>query len=121
MGLLTFKGGIHPPDKKELAKDSLIRPAKIPQRVVIPLSQHVGAPCKSVVVINQEVKKGEVIGEPGGEVLDPLVAEGEAGPGQVRQPRSDDREGSQRKHRHKEQGMDQGRLASSGSLRTSAE
>ncbi|HTR44367.1 MAG TPA: hypothetical protein VMH06_01565, partial [Thermodesulfovibrionales bacterium] len=66
MGLLTFRGGIHPPDKKELAKDSAIRPAKIPQTVVIPLSQHTGAPCKPVVSINQEVKKGEMIGEPGG-------------------------------------------------------
>lgn len=66
MSPLTFKGGIHPPGKKELAKDSPIRDARLPQRVVIPLSQHTGAPCKAVVSINQEVKKGELIGEPGG-------------------------------------------------------
>lgn len=70
--LLTFKGGIHPPDKKELAKDTPVRPAKIPQRVVIPLSQHVGAPCKPVVSINQEVKKGELVGEAGGFVSAPV-------------------------------------------------
>lgn len=64
MGLLTFQGGIHPPDKKELAKDSPITPAPVPQRVVIPLSQHTGAPCKPVVSIGQEVKKGQLIGEP---------------------------------------------------------
>jgi electron transport complex protein RnfC len=74
MSSLTFKGGIHPPDKKELAKDSPIRKARIPQRVVIPLSQHVGAPCKSLVSINQEVKKGELIGEPGGFVSSPVHA-----------------------------------------------
>jgi electron transport complex protein RnfC len=72
MSALTFKGGIHPPDKKELAKDSPIRPATVPQRVVIPLSQHVGAPCKPLVSINQDVKKGEVIGEPGGFVSAPV-------------------------------------------------
>ncbi|OGW45367.1 MAG: electron transporter RnfC [Nitrospirae bacterium RBG_13_41_22] len=66
MGLSTFKGGIHPPDKKELSADKPIAEAKPPQRVVIPLSQHLGAPCKSVVTINQEVKKGEMIGEAGG-------------------------------------------------------
>jgi electron transport complex protein RnfC len=74
MSSLTFKGGIHPPDKKELAKDIPIREAHVPQRVVIPLSQHVGAPCKSVVSINQEVKKGEQIGEPGGFVSSPVHA-----------------------------------------------
>ncbi len=74
MSRLTFKGGIHPPDKKDLAKDSPIKEARIPKRVVIPLSQHVGAPCKPVVSINQEVKKGEQIGEPGGFVSSPVHA-----------------------------------------------
>ncbi|MCL4476267.1 MAG: electron transport complex subunit RsxC [Nitrospirae bacterium] len=74
MSPLTFKGGIHPPDKKELAKDSPIKEAHIPQRVVIPLSQHVGAPCKSLVSINQGVKKGDLIGEPGGFVSSPVHA-----------------------------------------------
>lgn len=72
MALATFKGGIHPPDKKELAKDRPISEAKSPQRVVIPLSQHLGAPCKPVVTIGQEVKKGEMIGEPGGFVSAPV-------------------------------------------------
>jgi len=71
---MTFKGGIHPPDKKELAKDSPVKDAHIPQRVVVPLSQHVGAPCKSLVSINQQVKKGEIIGEPGGFVSSPVHA-----------------------------------------------
>lgn len=74
MSAMTFKGGIHPPDKKELAKGSPVKDARIPQRVVIPLSQHVGAPCKSLVSINQQVKKGEMIGEPGGFVSSPVHA-----------------------------------------------
>jgi electron transport complex protein RnfC len=70
--LSTFKGGIHPPDRKELSKDRPIRQANIPQRAVIPLSQHTGAPCKPIVSINQEVKKGELIGEPVGFVSAPV-------------------------------------------------
>ena len=74
MGLATFKGGIHPPDKKTLSANSPITEAKPPKIVVIPLSQHAGAPCKPIVSIGQEVKKGEMIGEPGGFVSAPVHA-----------------------------------------------
>lgn len=66
MELLTFAGGIHPPEHKELADRSPIVDAKPPARAIIPLSQHIGAPCASIVEIGQEVKKGEVLGNPGG-------------------------------------------------------
>lgn len=72
MALATFKGGIHPPDKKELSKDKKISPTKPPKRVVIPLVQHIGAPCKLTVNVGQEVKKGEVIGTPEGFVSAPV-------------------------------------------------
>ncbi|MGO9379208.1 MAG: electron transport complex subunit RsxC [Dissulfurispiraceae bacterium] len=71
---LTFKGGIHPPDKKELAKDKVIRIAQAPKQVVIPLSQHIGAPCKAVVEIGRQVKKGEIIGIAQGFVSAPVHA-----------------------------------------------
>lgn len=74
MALATFKGGIHPPDKKELAKDKKISPTKPPKRVVVPLVQHIGAPCKLAVNIGQEVKKGEVVGTPEGFVSAPVHA-----------------------------------------------
>jgi electron transport complex protein RnfC len=72
MGTATFRGGIHPPDKKELSGRSPITEAKAPKIVVIPLSQHAGAPCKPLVSIGQEVKKGELMGEPGGFVSAPV-------------------------------------------------
>lgn len=72
MALATFKGGIHPPDRKELAKDKPISTAKPPKRVVVPLVQHIGAPCKPTVSIGQEVKKGELIGAPEGFVSAPV-------------------------------------------------
>lgn len=72
MGLSTFARGIHPPDKKELSKDKAIQPARPPKRVVIPLSQHIGAPCKLSVEIGQDVRKGEVVGTPEGFVSAPV-------------------------------------------------
>lgn len=72
MGFSVFKGGIHPADKKELSADKKITETTQPQKVVIPLSQHIGAPCKPVVTMNQEVKKGELIGEPTGFVSAPV-------------------------------------------------
>ncbi len=74
MGTATFKGGIHPPDKKTLSANSPISEAKSPKIVVIPVSQHAGAPAKPVVTIGQQVKKGELIAEPGGFVSAPVHA-----------------------------------------------
>jgi electron transport complex protein RnfC len=63
MSLATFRGGIHPPDKKELSRGSAIEKAKAPKTVAIPLSQHIGAPNDPIVEIGQEVKMGEVVGK----------------------------------------------------------
>lgn len=70
----TFAGGIHPAGNKELAAHKPAVAAAIPKRVIIPLSQHIGAPTKPLVVIGQEVKKGEKIGESGGFVSAPVHA-----------------------------------------------
>lgn len=74
MGLATFRGGIHPPDKKKLAANSPITEAQPPKIAVIPLSQHIGVPCKAAVSIGRQVKKGELIGEAGGFVSAPVYA-----------------------------------------------
>lgn len=63
MSLATFKGGIHPPDKKEISKGAAIEKAKAPKTIAVPLSQHIGAPNNPVVEIGQEVKMGEVVGQ----------------------------------------------------------
>ncbi len=70
----TFSGGVHPADNKQLTSRKSTVTAAVPQRAVIPLSQHIGAPCKPTVVIGQEVKKGEKIGETGGFVSAPVHA-----------------------------------------------
>jgi len=70
----TFSGGVHPADNKQLTSRKPTVAAAIPQRAIIPLSQHIGAPCKPTVVIGQEVKKGEKVGEAGGFVSSPVHA-----------------------------------------------
>ncbi|HSQ77695.1 MAG TPA: electron transport complex subunit RsxC [Nitrospirota bacterium] len=69
---VTFSGGVHPAGNKNLSAHKPTVPAAIPKRVVIPLSQHIGAPTKPLVVIGQEVKKGEKIGETTGFVSAPV-------------------------------------------------
>ena len=70
----TFSGGVHPADNKQLTAHKPTVTAAIPKRAVIPLSQHIGAPTKQLVVIGQEVKKGEKIGETTGFVSAPVHA-----------------------------------------------
>lgn len=57
----SFRGGIHPKDGKELAKDKPIENMPPPAEVVIPLSQHIGAPCTPVVKAGDTVKRGQLI------------------------------------------------------------
>lgn len=66
MGLLTFKGGVHPNDGKSLAKDKAIVELLPQGDLVYPLSQHIGAPAKPVVAKGDHVLKGQKIAEAGG-------------------------------------------------------
>jgi len=70
----TFKGGIHPPDHKELTNALASVPAKLPEKVYLPLSQHIGAPCSPIVQIGDEVLKGQKIAEGKGFVTSPIHA-----------------------------------------------
>lgn len=64
--LLSFRGGIHPPEKKELAKEAGLSYLQLPEIAYVFLSNHAGAPAKCVVKENDQVKTGQVIAEPGG-------------------------------------------------------
>jgi electron transport complex protein RnfC len=70
----SFKGGIHPHGYKELTSGKATLPARIPDKVYIPLSQHIGAPCASLVLVGDRVKKGQRIGEGKGFVTAPIHA-----------------------------------------------
>lgn len=66
MSILTFKGGIHPFEGKELSKDEKIKEYLPKSQVAISMSQHIGAPAKPVVKAGDYVKAGELIGEASG-------------------------------------------------------
>jgi len=70
--LLTFKGGVHPRDKKELAKYLLIKRIELPEFVYLPLSQHTGASSKPIIEKKDEVEVGMKIAESGGKLSVPL-------------------------------------------------
>lgn len=74
MGLLTFKGGIHPKDGKSLAKDQAIKEVLPKGKMIYPLSQHIGAPAAPIVAKGDYVLKGQKIAEAGGFVSAPIYA-----------------------------------------------
>ncbi len=61
-----FKGGIKLIDFKDISKEQSIEDFKEPEKVIIPLSQHTGAPAKLVVKKGDRVLKGQIIGESAG-------------------------------------------------------
>lgn len=66
MGLLTFKGGIHPYDGKDISMDKPIQEYYSKSDMVYPLSQHIGAPAKPLVKKGDKVLRGQKIAEASG-------------------------------------------------------
>lgn len=65
MSVLTFKGGVHPIEGKELSKSVAIRSIQPKGEVVLAMGQHIGAPATPIVnvgdyvLVNQKVGNGE--------------------------------------------------------------
>lgn len=74
MARLTFIGGVHPYDGKELSKNAQIEEYTPKGDMVYPLSQHIGAPAKAVVSKGDEVLVGTLIAEAGGFVSAPIYS-----------------------------------------------
>lgn len=74
MAKLTFVGGVHPYDGKELSKDMPIMDVLPKGELVYPVSQHIGAPAKPVVKKGDRVLVGQLIAESGGFVSAPVYA-----------------------------------------------
>lgn len=58
-----YYGGVHPSERKEFSEHLALKRFPDPQTVVIPLSQHAGAPAEPVVQVNDLVQVGQKIGE----------------------------------------------------------
>lgn len=67
-------GGIHPPENKIQSLGEAIVTAAIAPQLVLPVSQHIGAPAKPCVKIGDRVLKGQCIAEAVGPVSVPIHA-----------------------------------------------
>jgi len=57
----SFRGGVHPPEWKHLSENKSIQDLPLPEKVIIPLQQHIGAPAEPIVQKGDAVKKGQPI------------------------------------------------------------
>jgi len=62
----SFTGGVHPRDKKELSKNKKIEKPVLPQKVIIPVSQHIGRPAIPCVNIGDAIELGQLIAKADG-------------------------------------------------------
>lgn len=72
--MVTFAGGIHPPQYKNLTSERPIETLPLPEKVYIPLAQHTGALAVPTVSIGDKVKTGEKIGDNAAFVSAPIHA-----------------------------------------------
>ena len=59
----SFFGGVHPEENKHLTCDKPIQVFPEPDVLVVPMSQHIGAPCKPLVKKGDAVTMGQKIGD----------------------------------------------------------
>ena len=68
------RGGVHPDGRKDLSAEPPIRALPTPERLFVPLQQHVGAPARLSVRVGDRVLKGQLIGASGGTISAPVHA-----------------------------------------------
>jgi len=56
-----FHGGIHPPEQKSLTTDKPIRAVSIPEKLILPLHQHIGISADLQVNVGDKVLKGQAL------------------------------------------------------------
>jgi len=72
--LFDFHGGIHPPESKAVSLQRPIRFAGLPDQLIIPLHQHIGAPAITQVEVGQTVLKGDLLADAQGTLSVPVHA-----------------------------------------------
>ena len=63
---MIFFGGIEPPSYKSITKEKIIRTAKVPKRIILPLSQHTGKPSQPIVGVGDYVEVGATVARSSG-------------------------------------------------------
>jgi electron transport complex protein RnfC len=59
--LLSFKHGVHPPENKDVTSGIASRRFPFPDEIILPLSQHIGAPAEALVKPGDRVERGDII------------------------------------------------------------
>lgn len=67
------RGGVSVSHSKNTENFAIVR-MPVPERVVLPMQQHIGAPCEPVVKVGDEVKVGQLIGDTDKFVSAPIYA-----------------------------------------------
>jgi electron transport complex protein RnfC len=62
-GRFSFRGGVHPPEKKDLTCESQIQPGPEVKQVAVMLCQHIGAACRPLIRKGDAVQAGQKIGD----------------------------------------------------------
>lgn len=70
----TFRGGVHPPEYKHGGENKKIERCPAPKTVVLPVSQHIGAPAQPVVERGDTVRIGDLVAKAAGFVSVPVHA-----------------------------------------------
>ncbi len=70
----SFKHGVHPPEHKEDTSGLPIRQFAFAPVLILPMSQHLGAPSQPVVREGQEVVRGQLLAKAGGYMSVPIHA-----------------------------------------------
>jgi len=64
---VSFKHGVHPPECKDLTSQKVTENMPLTKNnLIVPVSQHIGAPAKPEVSKKDTVKKGQIIASPAG-------------------------------------------------------
>ena len=74
MATKTFRGGTHPPERKDRSANRSIEVLRNVTQVVIPVNQHFGAPIQPLVQVGDVVKRGQKIADADGRMTVPLHA-----------------------------------------------
>ena len=67
-GLKTFRGGVHPDDKKRSSDYIETEIFHAPKIMIYPLQQHIGNPAKALVSVGDKIKIGQLIAKADGNV-----------------------------------------------------
>ena len=72
--IFDIHGGIHPSERKDMSNPGWISDCDMPSKLVLPVTQHIGAPARPIVEVGDTVLGGQMIAEAQGPVSVPVHA-----------------------------------------------